>query len=605
MEPAGTGSAPVLIDLRNLPSSTKRRPALPRERLPVSFLTKPVGLNPHKVPAMALNPTSPSSGRAALLLILGSGLAGCQSPLHRYESDGAREVPPERVRAIEPLSLDRFARPEAETLEDPAAAARARFADLEQIGLSLEDVRASALANNLNLRIARISPTIAAEEERVQEAVFEPSFTTRALWQESEPAVPEGFPRSRTERLLLEPGVRIPLRTGGFASVSLPISRTSNDFGPPDPAWDTSIALSVAQPLLRDAGREVAMTGIRIAGYNRQISEAQAKLEIIQQLSLVERVYWRLYQARRDLEVRQQQYELAQAQLERAERTAAAGRVAEIEVIRAQAGVAERLEAILIAQNAVLASQRELKRLMNEPGLDIETNIALLPTTDPEPVEYLLDGRMLAEAAVGNRMELLEVELRLLADATNIRFLQNQALPRLDVDASYRLSGLDDDFAGSVGTWRRGFDSWSVGATLDVPLGNEGPRARLRQGLLTRVQRLATREARELLVRQEVHDAVDRIDAGWQRLLATRQATILAARALAAEQRQFDVGLSTSTFVLDAATRLAEAQLAEIRALVDYQIAKVELAQATGLLLNESRIVWQPVSPPDLDRSRY
>jgi outer membrane protein len=532
-----------------------------------------------------------------LALTLLAITAGCTNPLAPRPQDHAQELPPQRLREIQPLDIQRFARPPSEAPDDPAAAARQRFARLEPLDLTIEEARAAALTHNLNLRIALVSPTIAAEDVRAEEARFEPAFTTRALWQDLESAPPPGFPSTRQERLLLEPGVRIPLRTGGVATVALPISRTSSDFGPLDPAWETDLAFSIAHPLLRNAGRDIATTGIRIAGYNRQISEAQARLEIIQQLSLVERVYWRLYQARRDLEVRQQQYELAQAQLERAERIVGAGRAAEIEVIRAQSGIAERLETIIVAQNIVLSQQRELKRILNQPGLELDGRVAIIPASDPAPIEYLLDVPTLAETAVNNRMEMLETELRLLADAVNIRFLENQLLPRLDLDATYRVQGLDDDLAGSARRLGRGHDSWSLGASLDMPLGNEAARARLRQGVLTRLQRLATREAREWLVRQEVHDAADRIEAGWQRILATRQATILATRALAAEQRQFDVGLSTSTFVLDAATRLAEAQLAEIRAVTDYQVAQVELAQATGFLLSESRIIWQPSRP--------
>jgi len=48
--------------------------------------------------------------------------------------------------------------------------------------------------------------------------------------------------------------------------------------------------------------------------------------------------------------------------------------------------------------------------------------------------------------------------------------------------------------------------------------------------------------------------------------------------------------------VLDAAASLADAQLAEIRALADYQIAMVDIAFATGTLLGHAQIDWQPQS---------
>jgi outer membrane protein len=60
------------------------------------------------------------------------------------------------------------------------------------------------------------------------------------------------------------------------------------------------------------------------------------------------------------------------------------------------------------------------------------------------------------------------------------------------------------------------------------------------------------------------------------------------------EQSQFQLGVSTSTFVLLAASRLADAQLRRIRAFAEYEIAQVRLAGATGTLLGRGRIQLEP-----------
>lgn len=530
--------------------------------------------------------------------------AGCANPLASREGDYGRRVPVERLRGIEPLGIDRFARPPAAPdapIVDPAQAARSRFLGLTEAPLSIAEVRAAALEHNLDIKAVLINPTIAAQGVAVEEAAFEPAFTTRALWQESDNPTASSLSSSQQKTQSIEPGVRIPLRTGGTALVSLPISRseTDNSFAFLNPSYRSDLDFSISHPLLRNAGREIATTGIRIASYNRQISETQTKLAIINQLAAADRSYWRLYQARRNLEVAQQQYELAEAQLGLAERQVRAGKQAEIEVIRAQAGVAQRLDAIIVSQNNVMTQQRELKRIINLPGLEINTSVAIVPSTQPEPVEYLVEAGPLTQEAVQNRMEMLEFELRLLSDIASIRSAENQTLPSLDVTATYNIGGLGGSSQDSFRTlYRNKFESWSVGANLEVPLGNEGARARLRQSILSRLQRLNSREARKLLITQEVADAVDRIQAGWQRILATRQSTILSARSFQAEQRQFDVGNSTSTVVLDAATRLALAQFDEIQALVDYQLAQIDLATSTGRLLGQSHITWDPAPAP-------
>ncbi|MFN0132827.1 MAG: TolC family protein [Phycisphaerales bacterium] len=540
----------------------------------------------------------------AITIALLAGLAGCQSPLARSDSDRGRQTPAERLRRIEPLPIDRYARPPSTEPAADAEAARHRLESLPTRSVTLAEARASALANNLDIQVALIDPAIAASTLDAEEARFEAAFTTRALWQELDSPTSSSLSSAQSKTQLIEPGVRIPLRTGGTATIGLPVTRseTDNQFSTLNPAWTSDLEFSISHPLLRDAGRTAATTSIRVASYNEQIAQAQTKLGIINQLSAADRAYWRLYQGRKDLDVRQQQYELASAQLERAKRRVAAGAIGEIEVVRAQSGLADRLEAIIVAQNAMLRRQREFKRVINMPEMEVDSTTAVVTATEPAPVEYLIDTAAVTNDAVQSRMELLEIELRLLADAANIELDRNRLLPQLNLDATYRINGLGSSSQDSFRTLGRNkFEDWSVGATLEVPLGNEAAKSQLRGSLLRRLQRLGTREARVQTVRQEVLDAIDAIDSGWQRILASRQATILATRALAAEQRQFDVGGSTSTNVLDAATRLAESQLSEIQALTDYQIAQTDLAEATGTLLGAAHVQW---SPTELDASQ-
>ena len=82
--------------------------------------------------------------------------------------------------------------------------------------------------------------------------------------------------------------------------------------------------------------------------------------------------------------------------------------------------------------------------------------------------------------------------------------------------------------------------------------------------------------------------------------MAARQRVDHAQRVLLAEQRQFELGLRTSTEVLEANAALANARSSEIRALTEYQIAQVDLAVATGTLLGAARVRWQSTEPADI-----
>ena len=51
--------------------------------------------------------------------------------------------------------------------------------------------------------------------------------------------------------------------------------------------------------------------------------------------------------------------------------------------------------------------------------------------------------------------------------------------------------------------------------------------------------------------------------------------------------------------MLDAQTKLADAQASEISALTDYEIAQIDLAFATGTVLGQAKVDWEKQIPTD------
>ena len=84
--------------------------------------------------------------------------------------------------------------------------------------------------------------------------------------------------------------------------------------------------MSISQPLLRDAGVGVATASIRVSKLQGQITDSRTKLEAIRILANADKAYWNQYRTFRELEVRKQQYDLAIAQLDRAQRRVRLGK---------------------------------------------------------------------------------------------------------------------------------------------------------------------------------------------------------------------------------------------------------------------------------------
>jgi outer membrane protein TolC len=498
---------------------------------------------------------------------------------------------------VEPLDADALSRRKPVAPEDapeptPATILAARDAPATA-ELTLDEARRSALAHNLDLRVQLLGPRIRAEGVSAERAKFEAAFFTGLDGSGFDSAV---SPDLDLDTATLEPGIRVPLRTGGTAAVSLPFTLTETTI---DDDAQAALKFSLSQPLLRGGGVGVATASIQVARFAERQEEARTKLTSIRVLAAAERAYWDLYAATKEVEIRHDQYDWAVEQVEQARRLAAAGAVPEIEVLRASAGVSRRLDAIIVAETVRRRAETSLKRILNRPDLPLESATVFLLATEPRPRLLALDPLALATQAVANRMEMLELEVQLSLDAIEIDLARNGKLPIFSFDFSYTFKGSDASALDSLGEIASGdLADWTVGAFLEVPLGNRAAKARFREAVLRRAQTLATKEQREIQIREEVKNALDQLQQDWELILSARKGTILQARNYEAEKRQFQAGVRTSTDVLEAAAFLADARSREARSLADYQISLVELAFATGTTLGQAQVDWPALNPP-------
>lgn len=523
-------------------------------------------------------------------------LSGCRKPKAENLINNFRSRP-QMLREIQTLNL---------TPAEPALQGRPaidpNLPPPPELQITLERCRALALENNLDLKVQLISPAIAAERISEEEARFEAALTSNFTYAKSDEPVASilDIAGSSVDYARTDLGVQVPLSTGGTVTFGLADSRTKTDstWSIFNPSYSSDASVSLSQPLLRNAGTRTNTYAIRIAAYNHRISEAQTKLEVIRVIAAIDRLYWQLYAARRELEVRKKEYDLADKQLESARRFVNEGERAQVEITRAEAGVAQRLEAIILAENTLRDTERDLKRALNMADIDMQTPTVLVPATEPDPVRYDLKNDALVKTALDSRMEMLELELQIAQDISTEDYMKNQLLPLVTMDYTYNVSGLGSTKADSYDLLRDNrFEDHRFGLNLLVPLGNQAAKSRLKQAFYQRRLRLATKESRAATIELEVLNAIDQLEANWQRVLAGRQRTILDGRLYEAEKRQYEIGARTTTEVLQAQNTFADAQSTEIRALAEYQIALVDLSYATGTILGAAKVRWEPTIP--------
>ncbi len=128
--------------------------------------------------------------------------------------------------------------------------------------------------------------------------------------------------------------------------------------------------------------------------------------------------------------------------------------------------------------------------------------------------------------------------------------------------------------------FRSDFPTWTVGLALNYPLGKSAEEANLARARIERDQAEARLRDVELIAVREVRDAALRLEQNRQRIETAQLGRELAEQRLDAEQKRFEVGMSTSFLVIQAQRDLAVARNNELQASLASQLALVAFQAA-------------------------
>lgn len=459
--------------------------------------------------------------------------------------------------------------------------------------LSLVECRQLALERQLQIKAELIPPAVA--EQRVAEA--RAAFDAVLFGGVSRKLDDPETPAPGTASVQASAGIRLPTRTGAALTLNNPLVRTDFDeapFGAPPHFYSAAPVLSLTQPLLKGAGLRINEASIHRARLLHRQTRSAAKLAVLNLLANVDRVYWQLWLARGELEIRHEQYKLAEQQLSHARRMVEAGIVPKIEILRSEVGMSQRVNSIIVADTTRRLVERELRRVLNYTRADAELERSLFPTTAPALFPISVNPGVLVESAYKQRMDLMSTQIQLAVDVLDQEVARNQMLPDVALSFDYSVSSrgttLGKAYEALDGS---GPNYWQAGVSVSMPLGNGAARARSRQAALRHAATLNNVEQRRQFIQQDVENAVDRLAQSWQLIEASVQEMAMSRRIYDGEVKQFEGGVRTSTEVLAAAQFLANAQIRNLQAISDYEIAKVELAYATGTHLGYSEVVLE------------
>ncbi|MGZ6972057.1 MAG: TolC family protein, partial [Thermoanaerobaculia bacterium] len=366
------------------------------------------------------------------------------------------------------------------------------------------------------------------------------------------------------------------------------IDQTVTEFTTVNPTFQSGLAASFTQPLLRNFGTAVNTRFVVQARITRDTSAYDFVRAVQLAIQSTDSAYWDLVYAVENLRAKQEALDRAKDLNRITQIKIDVGALAPIDIVQTEVTIAQREQDIITAEGLIGDAQDRLRRLLNVQSQP-DWNRPIVPTDRPTR-ESLREGfQANVEAgfkrALETRPEVRQALLSIESKKITRAYTKNQLRPRLDLSGSYGFNGLGAQalFQNPDGTlaqlnysdalqdiFHRTYPSWTLGATFVVPIGNNvarGNEALANADLELARTNFAITKAN---LNVEVRGAARAIDIGYRSVDAASKARELAERNLDAEKKKFENGMSTTFQVAQVANDLTTAVTAELQAIATY-----------------------------------
>lgn len=481
--------------------------------------------------------------------------------------------------------------------------------------LTIRDCVRLGLQQNLDIGIQRLNPMIAAADILAAEGIFDVNWRTSMI--ESRTERPPGVSAfsggvfntagsdSRTDTFETGFSGRSPIGTTYDLGLTIQRFNTSPQPNPTNIEtlqWTSFAGIELTQPLAKGFGWEVNTFEIRVARKSKDISYMQFVQQVMAIVASIQSSYYDIIYDYENVRVKQQSVELAKRFLDESRKRFEVGTMARLDIVQAEAEVAQRDGDLIDAVRNLDLHQAAFKQLISRDVVPMRDALVVpvdRPSVVPQPVNPLDNIR----AGLENRPEYMQRRLELERSHIYVKYYRNSLLPGVDLTGSYGFNALNGGLPNT--DWSRldrnmdsihnaEFPTWSAGVVVTVPLGNDTARGNYRHWKLAVEQALLTLKKTEQDIIVGVDSAAIQVQAKAKLIISRQAATRLQEETLRAEEEKLKAGTSTTFVVLRIQRDLTDARVNELRAIADYNQALVDLALKDGSILKRAGVAVEP-----------
>jgi HAE1 family hydrophobic/amphiphilic exporter-1 len=486
--------------------------------------------------------------------------------------------------------------------------------------LSLRGYLELVLANNTEIAIQKLS--IESPKNAITRALARFDPTVVASFRATRAATPtsDALAGATTLNQLTQPlnfSYQQTLDTGTSYNVGFSGNRrsTNSTFSNVNPSLSASMNLTVTQPLLRNFGRHANRITVMIAQSRLKSNQYNLENQLLRLLATAELAYWSVIDARENLRVSEEALNLSEALLARSRRELELGAISPLDIYQPEENRANR--EIFVTQARFRLAQ-QLDSLRRQLGADLDPDFRHVPlvlTAEvlPPAEEDTIDPEAMVEVAYRMRPDLRSALQNLNVDDLSYESARNALKPDLSLSLNYISAGqggtvfertnvfgqqnaIVNTIPGGLGDALNqvfGFDFPTYGFSLNLRLPIRDRRAVADLADAAVSKRMNTLRARstEQTIRLEVLNAVNQLESSKARVKLAKTSLDFSQKRVDAEQKKYDLGVTTIYFLLDAQNSLAASQSELVTQAAQYRRNVTTMLRVTGQLLEQRGVV--------------
>src|SRR5882762_9289553 len=314
--------------------------------------------------------------------------------------------------------------------------------------LSMREALALALANNKDIEVARQNVRISEFDLKSAQGAYDPRLSSTSYYERVKSPI-SSFLSGGSNGAVTQSDYTGTARLEGltpafggnyhldFSSIRL---TSNNQFTALNPQYPTALTFTYSQPLLRGFRIDSSRRQIQIAKKNLSLTDAQFRQRAIETITSVQRAYWDLVFALRNLQVQRDAVRDARTQLDHNKRLVNEGQLAPIDIVAAEAQVAAFEQALFSALEDVSRAENALKNLIAQNRQTALWSDSIVPTDSVDLVVPEISLPDALKTAMDNRPELQQSNVAREINQIDQRYFRDQKKPAIDLVGSYGLS---------------------------------------------------------------------------------------------------------------------------------------------------------------------